>query len=133
MNEIQLRKLIREVVESELKNYKSNMLNEMESTTLSFFIVLANTLITLVATGKGKDLLSTPYEIYHKFKSDRKLKKIINRLSQDKEVRIAAKNPKSRGWRNLIASKLTDEEKGYIEGTVWTGSDFRTINRRDFK
>ena len=106
--------------------------SELNESTMALFIILANTLTTLVATGKGKDLLSAPYEIYNKFKSDRKLKKIINRLSQDPEVMAAAKNPKSRGWRNLISSKLTDDEKGYIEGTVWTGFDHKAITRKDF-
>ena len=66
MNEVQLRKLIREAVKAELKNYKSNMLNE---SALALFTILANTLATLVATGKGKDLLLTPYEIYEKFRN----------------------------------------------------------------
>ena len=130
MNEVQLRKLIREAVKAELKNYKSNMLNE---SALALFSILATTLATLVATGKGKDLLLTPYEIYEKFRGNRKLKSILKRLASDPEVMAAAKNPNKSGWKELIASKLTDDEKGYIDGEVWTGNDFRTISRKDFR
>lgn len=109
----------------------SSQMEELNESAMALFTILANTLAVLAATGKGKDLLNIPIEMYEKFRGNRKLKAIINRLSNDPEVMAAVKNP-NKGWKQLISSKLTDEEKGYIEGTVWTGSDFKSITRKDF-
>ncbi len=49
--------------------------------------------------------------------SDRKTKKIIDRLSEDKDVQDFLKQPNYKqktGWRDLLKSKLSEDELKYI-------------------
>ena len=47
---------------------------------------------------------------------DKKIRKVAKRLAEDSEVKAFLDQPKSKqkGWKKLIETKLTDEEKKYL-------------------
>lgn len=51
------------------------------------------------------------WEIY---KEDKKLVAIINRLKEDEDIKKFIKSPKRGEWRNLLSTKLKDNEKDML-------------------
>lgn len=54
------------------------------------------------------------------FFKDRKLKKIAEKYKNDEEVQEYVKDPKKKGWRKMLETKLDQEEIQYINSLTRT-------------
>jgi len=71
-----------------------------------------------------KHPIETVKKLVAKFKSDRQMAPIINKLEQDPEIVKAVKNKNYRNLNKLIQSKLTPEEMKVVGSRKLVRSDF---------
>lgn len=65
----------------------------------------------------GEDCLYYPHEMIKKWLEDKKLAKIVDRLKADPDIKRFLSQPyrkQESGWRDLLKSKLSDDEIKYI-------------------
>lgn len=90
---------------------------DIASTALSCVLIMQCITYLCILIGIGK--LSDDEGMFDSIKylwKNRKVKKIAKRLSEDTEVKAFLDQPKSKqkGWKKLIETKLSDEEKKYL-------------------
>lgn len=65
----------------------------------------------------GKKWIEYPHQVIKRWYEDKKFAKILDRLKDDPDIKqFISQPPKKRhpGWRDLLRSKLSDEEIKYI-------------------
>ena len=79
--------------------------------------VISYAIPALLNFGEENNIIPYPHELVIDWYKDKKVAKIIDRLKEDEDVMAFFKQPRykqQRGWRELIKSKLSEDELKYI-------------------